>query len=106
MFMKTFSQKVVELALSVPPGKVTTYGALANAAGAGPMAAQSITTVLGKAYSAGETSIPFHRIVYADGKVWTQNKYDAKRKKLYKQEGIELDKNNRIKNFRDTLHEF
>ena len=46
--MKTFSERVVELALSIPKGKVTTYGAIARAAGAGPMAAQSITSILGK----------------------------------------------------------
>ena len=31
----TFSERVVKLALTVPPGMVTTYGALAKAAGGG-----------------------------------------------------------------------
>lgn len=103
---KTFSQRVVEAALSIPKGRVTTYGRLARACGAGPMASQSITGILGKAYQEGEKHIPFHRIVYANGKIWVSDEYRIKRLKLYKQEGIELDKNDKIKNFEDVLFEF
>jgi methylated-DNA-protein-cysteine methyltransferase-like protein len=67
--MKTFSQKVVELALSIPKGRVVTYGMLAHRAGGGVMASQSITNILGKAYMAGTKNIPWHRIVYAGGKI-------------------------------------
>lgn len=102
----TFSERVVKIALSIPKGRVTTYGAIARAAGGGAMAAQSITNILGKAYMAGEKNIPFHRIVYADGKVWINEQYEKKRMKLYKKEGIKLDKNNRIENFRDIMIEF
>lgn len=101
--MKTFSERVIEIALSIPKGKVTTYGAIARAAGAGPMAAQSITSILGKAYDAGERRIPFHRIVYADGRIWVNASHRKERIALYKKEKIELDQNNRIKNFRDKL---
>jgi methylated-DNA-protein-cysteine methyltransferase-like protein len=104
--MKTFSERVVKIALEIPKGRVTTYGRIARAAGAGPMASQSITTILGKAYLDGEKNIPFHRIVYADGKVWINNQYSKKRLALYKKEGIKLDKNNRIINFRNILFEF
>lgn len=104
--MKTFSERVVEIAKEIPKGRVTTYGRIARAAGAGPMASQSITAILGKAYEAGEKNIPFHRIVYADGKVWLSDKYAKTRLALYKKEGIKLDKNNRIENFRDVLFEF
>ena len=103
---KTFSQRVVELALSVPPGRVTTYGRIAIAAGGGAMSSQSVTNVLGKAYMAGEKGIPFHRIVYADGRVWMDDTYRAKRLVLYKKEKITLDKKHRIENFRDILFEF
>ncbi len=104
--MLTFSERVVRLALTIPPCKVTTYGRIAKAAGAGPMASQSITGILAKAYDAGEHSIPFHRIVYADGRIWVDDKHRAKRMKLYKKEGIVLDSNDRIKDFRDKLYEF
>lgn len=85
---KSFSERVVEAACAIPSGRVTTYGRLARACGAGPMASQSITGILGKAYQEGEKNIPFHRIVYADGSIWTSPEYHAKRMKLYKKEGI------------------
>lgn len=104
--MPTFTDRVIKIALAIPPGRVTTYGRIARACGAGPMASQSITTILGKAHMSGIKNIPFHRIVYADGKVWINNEYKNKRLALYKKEGIKLDKNNRIMNFRDVLFEF
>ena len=67
---KTFSERVVEAALTIPKGRVTTYGRLARACGGGTMASQSITSILAKAYGAGEKNIPFHRIVYANGTIW------------------------------------
>lgn len=104
---KTFSQRVVEAALAIPKGRVTTYGAICRACGAGPMASQSITAILGKAHDAGIKDIPFHRIVYAGGKVWLNDEYKTKRLKLYKQEGIVIDeKTGKIKNFIDVLFEF
>ena len=102
----TFSERVVKSALSIPKGRVTTYGRIARAAGGGGMASQSITGILGKAWMAGEKSIPFHRIVYADGRVWVDEAHRAKRMALYKKEHISLDKNNKIVNFRDVLFEF
>ena len=97
----TFSERVVRIALSIPSGKVSTYGDIARAAGGGPMASQSITGILGKAYQNGEKAIPFHRIVYSDGRVWMSPEYEKKRLKLYQKEGIEIDKKGRIKHFSD-----
>jgi methylated-DNA-protein-cysteine methyltransferase-like protein len=104
--IKTFSERVVVLALSIPPGCVSTYGAIARAAGGGGMAARSITGILGKAWDAGEHGIPFHRIVYSDGRIWVNEEHRKKRMALYKKEGIEIDKQDRIKHFRDKLYEF
>ncbi len=101
-----FSRRVVKLALSVPAGRVTTYGALARAAGGGAMASQSITGILSKAWDKGEKDIPFHRIVYSDGRVWMAPQYEKERMRRYKKEGIKLDKSGRIENFRDILFEF
>lgn len=100
----TFAESVVEIARSIPSGRVMTYGGIARAAGGGAMAAQSITAILGKAYyDKGIHGIPFHRIVYADGRVWINEKHRKKRLQLYKQEGIKLDEKNRIVDFQDTL---
>ena len=72
-----FSKRVIELALSIPPGRVTTYGYLAVSAGGHPMLAQMITHILSKAPEVDQ--IPFHRIVYSDGRVWLDPKYAKKR---------------------------
>lgn len=103
---KTFSERVVELALEIPQGRVSTYGRIARAAGAGPMASQSITGILYKAWLAGEKKIPWHRIVYADGRAWFDTSHKKERLKLYKKEKILIDKNGRIENFADVLWEF
>lgn len=99
-----FTQKVWALVRQIPPGKVTTYGALTAAAGGHPMLAQMITSILSKAPDAA--SMPFHRIVYSDGRVWLSPKIKKSRLALYKKEGIKLDKNNRIINFDNLVHIF
>ena len=78
----SFSQKVWELATCIPEGRVTTYGILAAAAGGGAMAARSITNILSKAPN--QSAIPYHRIVYAGGKVWMTDECEDKRRKLFK----------------------
>jgi alkylated DNA nucleotide flippase Atl1 len=104
--MRTFSELVVLKALMIPRGRVTTYGRIARAAGAGPMASQSITNILGKAYDKGVKNIPFHRIVYADGRIWIDDRIRAKRLAQYKKEGIQIDEKGRVKNFRKVLFEY
>ena len=104
--MKTFSEKVLEKALMIPSGKVTTYGRIARAARGGAMSAQSVTNILWKAQQSGVKNIPYHRIVYADGKIWINAKYRRKRLALYKKEGVEIDERDRIKNFNKILFEY
>lgn len=99
-----FSLRVYDLALSIPAGRVTTYGALAKAAGGGPMASRSITSILSKAPN--PHAIPWHRIVYAGGKVWLDNEHEAARQKMYKREGIIVDTKGRIKNFEEIFYDF
>ena len=99
-----FSKNVIKLALQIPPGRVTTYGLLAVAAGGHPILAQMVTSILGKSEKRNE--VPWHRIVYSSGKIWTDPKYDKARKKLYKAEGINLDKNNRIIDFEKLVYTF
>jgi len=100
-----FSARVVKIALSIPKGKVLTYGLIARYAGGGGQSSRSVTGILGKAYMKGDKGIPFHRIVYSGGKVWLSPGHEAKRLKLYREEGIEVDKKGKITNFRDVLLE-
>ncbi len=99
----TFSERVVQIALLIPKGQVTTYGRIAKAAGGGGMSAQSITGILGKAYQAGEKKIPFHRIVYANGRAWLDPLYREERLKKYRLEGIRLDDKDRVIDFTEKL---
>ena len=101
----TFSERVIKIALSIPQGRVTTYGRIAKAAGGGNMASQSITSILGKAYDGGTKNIPFHRIVYADGHVWISKGREKDRLALYKKEGIEINKKHKIVNFEKVVWE-
>ncbi|OGG59554.1 hypothetical protein A3C89_01175 [Candidatus Kaiserbacteria bacterium RIFCSPHIGHO2_02_FULL_50_50] len=97
----TYGERVVEIARAIPAGRVVTYGDICKAAGGAPMAAQGVSGILGRAYEKGITDIPWHRIVYANGKVWLSEAYAAERLRLYKKEGIALDSKNRIVNFED-----
>lgn len=96
-----FSQRVWELATSIPEGRVTTYGHLAKAAGGGAMAARSITSILSKAPN--PRAIPFHRIVYANGTVWLEPGHEKRRRALYKREGIDIDQRGKILNFEEVF---
>lgn len=99
----TFSERVLKIALSIPKGKVTTYGRIAQAAGGSPILAQSITSILSKMNKDGKYKIPYHRIVYSDGRVWVDPESHDERLNLYKKEGIKIDKNNKIINFKEVL---
>lgn len=100
----SFSQRVWELATLIPEGRVTTYGTIAKMAGGGAMASRSISGILSKAPN--QKAIPWHRIVYAGGKVWLPAEHEVKRLAQYKREGIEVDKNGRIKDFEEVFWDF
>jgi methylated-DNA-protein-cysteine methyltransferase-like protein len=99
-----FSQRLWELAISIPPGRVTTYGGLAKAAGSGGQASRSVSGILAKSPNPGV--IPWHRIVYAGGKVWLTDEYSAKRRELYELEGIVVNDKGYIKDFEEILFDF
>ena len=103
---QTFSERVVKLALKIPAGKVSTYGAIAKAAGGTGMASRSVSGILAKAWKNGERKIPWHRIVYSNGKIWVSDTTRKKRSALYVKEGIKLDKTNRVVDFREKLYEY
>jgi methylated-DNA-protein-cysteine methyltransferase-like protein len=101
--MSPFSLIVYELALSIPEGRVVTYGDLARAAGGGAMASRSISSILSKAPN--QKAIPWHRIVYAGGKVWFSPENEKKRRVLYKREGILVNERGIITNFEEVHSE-
>jgi O-6-methylguanine DNA methyltransferase len=64
--MKTFLQKVYEIAAKIPAGKVLTYGQLARLAGS-PRAARAVGMCMSK--NRDTKAVPCHRVVAADGKL-------------------------------------
>ncbi len=100
----SFSQRVWELATSIPAGRVTTYGTIAKAAGGGAMAARSISSILSKAPN--QKAIPWHRIVYANGRVWLHEEHEVSRRKLYKKERIFINDKGSIENFDEVFYDF
>jgi alkylated DNA nucleotide flippase Atl1 len=78
--------------------------AIAKAAGGGTMASRSISSILSK--SPNPKVIPWHRIVYAGGKVWMDPQYEKKRKALYKREGIKLTDKGVIVDFDELFYDF
>ena len=102
----TFGEKVLEAALAIPRGRVTTYGHIARAAGGGGQSARSVSGILGRYATKGVKNIPWHRIVYANGTIWVNDEHYQERMKLYSKEGIEVDERGRIHNFRDILYTF
>jgi len=101
---REFSQRVYDLALSIPEGRVTTYGTIAKAAGGGTMASRSITSILSKAPN--PKAIPWHRIVYAGGKIWMAPEYEKERLQRYKREGITLNEKGYIQDFEEIFYDF
>lgn len=92
----------MELALTIPRGRVSTYGDIARAAGGAPITAQSITGILSKAEQSGVKGIPWHRLIYSDGRVWVSEEHREERMRLYKKESIEIDDKGKVVDF-DSL---
>ncbi len=61
-----FYEKCVEIVRTIPPGKVTTYGAIAKAIGIAS-AARTVGWALNA--SKNDTSAPFHRVVNRNGEL-------------------------------------
>lgn len=99
-----FSLLLWEFALSIPEGRVTTYGALAKAAGGTGQAARSVSSILSKSPNA--RAIPWHRIVYAGGKTWLTDECEDSRRELYELEGILVNEKGIITNFEEIFYDF
>ena len=105
-FGPSFAERLVSYAQVIPAGRVTTYGHLARAAGGRGQAARSVSAILSRAEKEQNIQIPWHRIVYAGGTVWFGTDREKARRKLYAQEGIEVNNKGRITNFSEVLYTF
>jgi methylated-DNA-protein-cysteine methyltransferase-like protein len=90
----TKDQKIWQVVLSIPEGKVASYGQVASMAGLGRQA-RYIGRALGK-LPAGHT-VPWYRVIRSNGQIAFPEGTEtfATQKKLLEQEGVEV-KNGRI----------
>lgn len=90
----TKDQKIWQVVLSIPQGKVASYGQVASMAGLGRQA-RYIGRALGK-LPAGH-SVPWYRVIRSNGQIAFPEGTEtfATQKKLLEQEGVEV-KNGRI----------
>lgn len=98
----SFYEKVFELARQVPKGKVTTYGAIAEAAGI-RLSARMVGWAM---HAAGKVKppVPAHRIVNRNGMLSAKHQFATPTlmQELLEQEGIKI-KDDKILNFKDVL---
>lgn len=104
----SFNEKIYRLLKKVPKGKITTYKALAEAAGTKAYRA------VGQAMRCNPYApiVPCHRVVASDGKIGgfmgtkEKNSKEIKKKiRMLKGEGIKI-KSNRIVDFEKVLYRF
>jgi methylated-DNA-[protein]-cysteine S-methyltransferase len=89
-------QDVYDLLLAIPPGKVSTYGDIANALGH-PNAARLIGNILKK--NPNPIYVPCHRIVKSNGKLGGYMYGISMKKHLLREEGIKFQDDDYLRDF-------
>ena len=89
-------QEVYDLLLAIPPGKVSTYGDIANALGH-PNAARLIGNILKK--NPNPVHVPCHRIVKSNGKLGGYMYGISMKKQLLREEGIKFQDDDYLRDF-------
>ncbi len=86
--MNEFTQLVVEIIISIPEGKVATYGQIAKLAGS-PRGARQVARILHT--QTRKFNLPWYRVINSQGKIVIKDPYgaDEQRAKLLS-EGIEV----------------
>jgi methylated-DNA-[protein]-cysteine S-methyltransferase len=79
------SEDVYSMLLTIPKGKVSTYGDLAKALGY-PTASRYIGRILGK--NPNPIKVPCHRVVMSNGKIGGYALGTQKKKELLQNEGV------------------
>jgi methylated-DNA-[protein]-cysteine S-methyltransferase len=89
-------KEVYELLLAIPPGKVSTYGDIANALGH-PHAARLIGNILKR--NPNPIQVPCHRIVKSNGMLGGYMYGISMKKQLLKEEGIKFQDDDYLRDF-------
>lgn len=94
--MKSFQQRVLAVVRRIPPGRVSTYGDVAAAAGK-PRAARAVGNIMRACRING---VPCHRVVAAGGRLGGYGGSEGLKRSLLRAEGLFVT-NERIRNFRE-----
>ncbi|GAP69860.1 O-6-methylguanine DNA methyltransferase [Bacteroidales bacterium 6E] len=96
--MEDFFTKVYEVVKMVPPGRVTSYGAIARYLGA-PGASRMVGWAMNTSHSS-EDYIPAHRVVNRNGLLTGKHHFDTPlaMQELLESEGVEVE-NDKVKDF-------
>jgi methylated-DNA-[protein]-cysteine S-methyltransferase len=82
--MRAFERRVLAVVRAIPPGRVCTYGDVAEAAGR-PRAARAVGNIM---RACGEASVPCHRVVAAGGRLGGYGGQESLKRALLVAEGI------------------
>ena len=80
----THYHRIYEVVRCIPPGRVATYGQVATVVGAGVTARQVGEAMAALRYDQPEPSVPWQRVINAQGKVST----GRRQQHLLEQEGV------------------
>lgn len=85
----SFSEKVIALVLTIPRGKVVSYGQIASCIGS-PRSSRAVGWTLSRLY--GEKTIPWYRVVNRNGELSIVNPYVSAKiqAELLKKEGVKV----------------
>ena len=99
-----FAEKVIDVVMHIPRGRVTTYGAIARFCGS-PKSARYVGSLL-KISRFTSLNLPAHRVVNRQGMLTGQASFDQEypMKKRLEEEGVEVE-NNQVVNFNLLLWE-
>lgn len=99
----SFFESVYRVARKIPRGKVTTYGHIARFLGTGK-SARLVGWALNASFSA-DPPVPAHRVVNHQGLLTGKHHFPTPHmmKDLLQSEGVEVDENDRIVNFKSHL---
>lgn len=102
---QSFFELVYEIVRQIPPGKVTTYGAIAACLGT-RSSARMVGYAMNNAHNI-HPPVPAHRVVNRNGQLTGKHHFSTPTmmEELLKKEGIEIE-NDRILDFTNKLFQF
>lgn len=87
--MKDFTQQVLDIIKSIPPGQVMTYGQIAAIAG-DPRGARQVARILHGMSEAHQ--LPWHRVINAKGGISLRGELGVMQADLLRKEGVEVNR--------------